>query len=158
MIITFTLDGERKRVDTHSLTPLSRILRDNLDRPEFSEPCGTGQCGHCLVWTDMEPVNACLLPAFRLREAQVFTARGLRDLGHLQDLEQAFEDTGYVPCESCRDPLMILMHSLVVKDSEPTSADMLDALRPLTCECHEFTTLRDALHLAGLYRRRRLNG
>jgi aerobic-type carbon monoxide dehydrogenase small subunit (CoxS/CutS family) len=158
MIVTFILDGTSHRIDTHSLTPLSRILKDDLDVAEFAEPCGSGQCGFCLVWYNEEPVNACLVPAFRLRGTEIYTAGGLQKLGHLHDIEQALADTGFAPCASCRDPLLILMYSLVLKDGDATAAEVLDALRPLTCECHDFTTLRDTLHLAALYRRRRIHG
>ena len=131
----FTLNGEPRRVDSHPMTRLLDVLREDYALTGTKEGCGEGECGACTVLVDGAPVNSCLVPVAQIAGARVTTIEGLRGRHPLQ---QAFVEHGGAQCGICT-PGMIL--AAVALGKHPTLEQMKTGLAGNLCRCTGYSAI-----------------
>ena len=107
--LSFTLNGAEVAVSVDPAERLLDVLRYRLGLTGTKEGCGEGECGACTVWVDDLPVDACLVPAFQVRGAEVRTVESI-DPASLTPLLRS----GATQCGACTPG--VVMTAAWVKD------------------------------------------
>jgi isoquinoline 1-oxidoreductase subunit alpha len=147
MAITFTLNGKAQTVDVSPEMPLLWVLRDTLNMTGTKFGCGMALCGACTVHIDGEPARSCSTPISRVAGKKVTTIEGLSADGtHPVQIAWMAED---VPqCGYCQSGQIMSAVALLVKKSNPTDADIDDAMSGNICRCGTYQRIRKAIHRA----------
>ncbi|MFN2383506.1 MAG: (2Fe-2S)-binding protein [Gemmatimonadota bacterium] len=77
LTIPLRLNGRTMECRVAPEDRLLDLLRYELGLTGTKEGCGEGECGACTVHVDGLPVNACLVPAYQVRGADVLTVEGV---------------------------------------------------------------------------------
>ncbi len=135
MNLTLQVNGQEHGVDTEPLTPLARVLREQLGLRGTKIGCGNGECGACTVWLDGQAVCSCLYPVYRAADGKITTIEGLADAGRLNALQQAFIDHGATQCGFCTGGMIMAAAALLARNPQPTEADVIHGLTGNICRC-----------------------
>jgi aerobic-type carbon monoxide dehydrogenase small subunit (CoxS/CutS family) len=76
-MITLTINGQSRQVDTADDTPLLWVIRDQLQMTGTKFGCGAGLCGACTVHLDGVAVRSCQTSAKDAAGKKVTTIEGL---------------------------------------------------------------------------------
>ena len=76
MRMHLTVNGVEEEIRSDALTPLLRVLREELHITSPKAGCEQGGCGACTVLVDGEPRRSCLTPLVSVEGAEVTTRRG----------------------------------------------------------------------------------
>ncbi|MCP4379119.1 MAG: molybdopterin-dependent oxidoreductase, partial [bacterium] len=125
-------------------TPLSRLLRDNLQLTGTKLGCEAGDCGACTVLLNGRQVCSCLVPAAQCEGAQVLTVEGYQSEPILQALQQAFLIHGAVQCGICTPGMMMSACSLLAENPDPDRNRVEDALGGVLCRCTGYVKIIEA--------------
>jgi aerobic-type carbon monoxide dehydrogenase small subunit (CoxS/CutS family) len=145
--IAFTVNGQRKSVAVAPDTPLLWVLRETLGLTGTKFGCGIAQCGACTVHVDGEPVRSCVTPVSTVQGKRVTTIEGLSpDSTHPLQLAWIAED---VPqCGYCQSGQLMSAAALLAKKTNPTDADIDQAMAGNICRCGTYLRIRRAIHRA----------
>lgn len=141
MTVTFTLNGRAARSQADSMTPLARVLREELFLTGTKIACGEGFCGSCTVLLDGAPVAACLMPLGLVEGRSLRTVEGLAPASGgggevpLAPLQQAFLDQDVVQCGMCFPGILMALTPLFERNHAPTEAEVRAALTGNICRC-----------------------
>jgi xanthine dehydrogenase YagT iron-sulfur-binding subunit len=99
--ISFSVNGEVRRLDLDLRTTLLDALREHLHLTGTKKGCDHGQCGACTVLVDGVRINACLSLAVMQEGASVTTIEGLGTPQHLHPMQAAFVKHDGFQCGYC---------------------------------------------------------
>jgi aerobic carbon-monoxide dehydrogenase small subunit len=145
MIVTFTLNGQRREVDVPPRQTLLRALRDTLGVFDAKEGCGEGVCGACTVLLDGRPISSCLILTATVRSRRVVTLRGLERDGRLHHLQEAFLRHGAVQCGFCTPGMLLTALAFVERHPHPDREAIRAALAGNLCRCTGYARILDAV-------------
>jgi carbon-monoxide dehydrogenase small subunit len=149
MRVTCTVNGEQRVAD--DVWPgesLLYVLRERLGLPGSKNACEQGECGSCTVYLDGVPVCSCLVAAGQAEGRTVVTVEGLVDEAGLHRVQEAFLAAGAVQCGFCTPGLVVAAHDLLERESDPSDADIREALAGNLCRCTGYEKILDAVRLA----------
>jgi aerobic carbon-monoxide dehydrogenase small subunit len=146
--IQFTLNGQEQAEFVESGALLVDVLRDKLGLTATKNGCGQGTCGACTVLIDGELQLSCLTPAQRVEGRSVTTLEGLSDGPDLHPLQRAFADGFAVQCGFCAPGMIMATKWLLDRNSDPTRADVVDAISGNICRCTGYESIVNAVLLA----------
>jgi aerobic carbon-monoxide dehydrogenase small subunit len=150
--ISFRLNGIPFTKDVPVGWTLLRFLRDGMGY--FGAKCGceVGECGACTVLFNGEPVNACLVLAPQIDEANIWTIEGVASSGasELHPIQKAFVDCDAVHCGFCSPGMIMSTIALFLKDHNPDDAKIKQALAGNLCRCTGYIQIIDAVRKAAL--------
>jgi carbon-monoxide dehydrogenase small subunit len=124
------------------------VLRERLGLPGSKNACEQGECGSCTVYLDGLPVCSCLVAAGQAEGRDVVTVEGLADGDRLDPVQQAFVDAGAVQCGFCTPGLVVAVHDLLARVSQPEDSEIREALAGNLCRCTGYEKIIDAVHRA----------
>jgi carbon-monoxide dehydrogenase small subunit len=131
------------------LTPLLRVLREELGITSAKAGCQQGGCGTCTVLVDGEPRRSCLLPLAALEGASVTTIDALGGLDDLSPLQAAFHQHYAAQCGFCTPGMLLAAHALLERKGGPVSRDeVVDALGGHVCRCTGYVKILEAVEAA----------
>ena len=150
--VKFTLNGQPQTVDAVPAMPLLWVLRDTLGMTGTKFGCGMSLCGACTVHIDGQPQRSCVTPISAVAGRKVTTIEGLSpDRSHPIQLAWIEED---VPqCGYCQSGQIMTAAALLAKTSNPTDADIDEAMRNNICRCGTYEDIRRAMHRAAELKR-----
>jgi nicotinate dehydrogenase subunit A len=133
--ITLRVNGEARRVDVETDTPLLYVLRDQLalDGPKFG--CGLGQCGACTVVVDGTAIRSCVTPASTIGTRAITTVEGLGTEERPGVLQRAFVAEQAAQCGYCIPGMMMTASALLAKTPQPSDAEIRTAMDGNLCRC-----------------------
>ena len=152
--ISFTVNGERKKVRAYPMERLLDVLRVDLGLTGAKEGCGEGECGSCSVLMDGAMVNSCLVPALHAEGTTVVTIEGLAAGNELHVLQEAFLECGGAQCGICTPGMILAAFHLLNGKPEPTIEEIREGLSGNLCRCTGYTQIVEAVSEAA--RRRKL--
>jgi carbon-monoxide dehydrogenase small subunit len=135
-------------------TTLADFLREDLDLTGTHVGCEHGVCGACTVLLEGEPVRSCLLFAIQLDGARLTTVEGLADGERLHPLQQAFWDHHGLQCGFCTPGILLTAKALLEENSQPSDADIREAIAGNLCRCTGYHFVVEAIRAAAASMRR----
>ncbi len=108
-----TVNGVEEEIRSDALTPLLRVLREELHITSPKAGCEQGGCGACTVLVDGEPRRSCLTPLVAVEGAEITTLEGLSDGVNLAPIQQAFYDKYASQCGFCSPGMMMASTALL---------------------------------------------
>jgi aerobic carbon-monoxide dehydrogenase small subunit len=127
---------------------LLQVLRDQLMLTGTKEACGTGDCGACTVLVDGQPICSCLKLAVEVEGREILTVEGLGTEDALDPLQQAFIDAGALQCGFCTPGMLLSAKALLMKNPNPSEAEIRTALAGNLCRCTGYDKIVRAVQLA----------
>ncbi|MEO6577802.1 MAG: (2Fe-2S)-binding protein [Candidatus Limnocylindria bacterium] len=148
MSFSFTVNGSPVEVEVSGSRRLLDVLREDLGLTGTKEGCGEGECGACSILLDGAVVDACLVPVSQAAGTTVRTVEALADGDHLDDLQQAFWETGGAQCGICTPGMLMAGHAFLASGADPTEENIREAIAGNLCRCTGYTKIIDAIALA----------
>ncbi len=149
MMVQLKVNGEPRSAEVPAETTLLKLLREHLGLTGAKLGCDVGDCGTCTVIVDGESVNSCLMLAARAAGSDITTIEGLADAQQLHPIQHAFEELGALQCGFCGPGMIMSAKNLLDKNTEPTVAEIRDALAGNLCRCTGYTKIIEAVLDAG---------
>ena len=143
--ITFTVNGEPRRIRAYPMERLLDVLRHELELTGPKEGCGEGECGSCSVLVDGVLVNSCLIPVLQAQGTSITTVEGLADAEDLNSLQRAMLDCGGAQCGICTPGIIMAASQLLRKKPRPTLEDIKEGLSGNLCRCTGYTQICEAV-------------
>ncbi len=144
---TIRVNGARRSVEVPSDTPLLWVLRDNLGLMGTKYGCGAGLCGSCTVLLDGETARSCVVTVGTVGDREVTTIEGLSpDLTH--PLQRAWEAERVSQCGYCQPGQIMAAAGLLKHNSDPSDADIDEAMSSNLCRCGTYLRIRRAIRRA----------
>ena len=142
-------NGEKREVDgVWEGENLLYVLRERLGLPGSKNACEQGECGSCSVYMDGILVCSCLVLAGQTEGREVVTVEGMTGGEGLHPLQEAFIEAGAVQCGFCTPGFVVATHDFLQRHSEPTDAEIREALAGNLCRCTGYEKILDAVRLA----------
>jgi carbon-monoxide dehydrogenase small subunit len=145
LLISLTVNGERRTVDVPVSHSLLEVLRDDLGLTGTKSCCLVGECGACTVSLDGQIVDACLVLAVEADGCDVRTVEGLATAGELSPLQAAFLDAGAVQCGYCIPGQLMSATDLLARCPDPTIEEVEEGMAGNLCRCGGYLRIRDAV-------------
>ena len=151
-MITLKVNGQAMNVDVDPSTPLLWVLRDTLSLTGTKYGCGMAQCGACTVHLNGEAIRSCVKRVADAVGKEITTIEGLSpDLSH--PLQEAWMEIDVPQCGYCQSGQIMSAAVLLAENSQPTDADIDDAMTGNICRCGTYQRIREAIHRAAEMKR-----
>ncbi len=134
MQINISLNGQQLAIIVAPGETLLEVLRDQ-GYFGAKHGCDHGECGACTVLIDDKAVNSCLVLAHSADGKKVETIEGLGDHEQLHPLQEKFIASGAIQCGFCTPAMILALEALSRETTEPTEAQVRDALSGILCRC-----------------------
>ena len=148
MSFRFTVNGEPVEVNVAGSRRLLDVLREDLALTGTKEGCGEGECGACSVLIDGDVVDACLVPVSQAQGTTIRTVEALAGDGRLNDLQQAFLETGGAQCGICTPGMLMAGEAFLASGAEASDDNIREAIAGNLCRCTGYTKIIEAIALA----------
>jgi aerobic-type carbon monoxide dehydrogenase small subunit (CoxS/CutS family) len=149
--ITFTLNGRSQRVEAEEQMPLLWVLRDTLGLTGTKFGCGMSLCGACTVHINGQPTRSCQTPISAAAGKDVTTIEGL-SANNSHPVQRAWIEADVPQCGYCQSGQIMTAAALIAKTSNPSDADIDEAMRGNLCRCGTYVSIRRAIHRAAQLR------
>ncbi len=133
--ISFTLNGKSVKLSIDGSRPLLWVLRTDLGLTGTKYGCGQSLCGACTVIVDNKAVRSCVYPMRQVDGKEVLTIEGLAKNGKLHPLQEAFTKHDAFQCGFCTPGMILNAYALLLRNPQPTDAEIADALQGNVCRC-----------------------
>lgn len=144
-MFTFTVNGMEKQVDATAETPLLWVLRDNLGITSVKYTCGIAECGMCTVLINGEARRSCVVSVEEAQESEITTIEGLPD-NH--PVKVAWIEKQVPQCGYCQPGIMLQAVDFLSRVSNPSEAEINDAMDDVICRCGSHPRIKQAIGLA----------
>ena len=144
-MIRITVNGQERQVEVPDDMPLLWVLRDELNMTGTKFGCGIAQCGACTVHVDGTPVRACQTPVGSLdATARITTIEGVAGKAAAA-VQAAWQKLDVVQCGYCQSGQIMSAIALVTANSNPSDAEIDDAMDGNVCRCATYVRIRAAI-------------
>ena len=147
MAVAFNINGRKVDLDVPDDTPLLWAVRDELDLKGTKFGCGIGMCGACTVHINGVAQRSCITPVGSVAGAAITTIEGLNADGE-HPLQQAWVAAQTPQCGYCQSGQIMQAASLLAQNSNPSDADIVDAMSGNLCRCMAYTRIKKAIKMA----------
>jgi len=146
-MLKLEINGNSRELDMDPDTPLLWAIRDGLQLTGTKYGCGIAQCGACIVLVDGQPVRSCITPVSSVADSKITTIEGLSaDRSH--PVQQAWIVAEVPQCGYCQSGQILAATALLNSNSQPTDADIDDAMQDVLCRCGTYPRIRKAIKKA----------
>lgn len=149
-MIELTINGQKRRVDAESDTPLLWVLRDDLGMTGAKYGCGVAQCGACSVLVDGSVMRSCVTPVEAVAGRKVTTIEAMEKDPVGAKVVEAWVKHQVPQCGYCQSGQVMAATSLLKQNAKPSDADVEAAMVNL-CRCGTYNAIKAAVRdVAGL--------
>jgi carbon-monoxide dehydrogenase small subunit len=146
--ITLTVNDLVETVDVPQNMTLLQMIREKLSLTGTKNGCSAGECGACTILMNGEPVNSCMVLAAECDGVKITTVEGLAKSGKLTKLQDEIIKSGGVQCGFCTPGMLISATALLIRNSNPTDAEIREAIVGNLCRCTGYVRIVDAVKQA----------
>ncbi len=141
------VNGQVHDVDVEPDMPLLWVLRDELGitGPKFG--CGIAMCGACTVHVDGVAERSCSLPVGDV-EGDVVTIEGLGTPAAMNAVQAAWVKHQVAQCGYCQSGQIMNAAAFLAENTDPSDADIDDAMSGNLCRCGTYPRIRAAIKSA----------
>jgi len=143
--VSFTINGQPRRVLVHPMERLLDVLRNELALTGAKEGCGEGECGSCSVLLDGLLVNSCLVPVAQVSGANLLTIEGISGHVLMKPLQEAFLECGGAQCGICTPGMILAAVHLLERKPQPALTDIQEGLAGNLCRCTGYMQIFEAV-------------
>ena len=147
MAFTLNVNGTSYTVDVEPETPLLWVLRDNIGLTGTKYGCGIAKCGFCTVHIDGAAAKSCQTKASAAVGTKVTTIEGL-SANSTHPVQVAWVEHDVPQCGYCQSGQIMAAAALLSKRSNPTDAEIDEAMADNLCRCGTYIRIRQAIHRA----------
>ena len=142
-----TVNGKAIELEIDSATPLLWALREQLGLTGTKFGCGMALCGTCTVHVNGNAVRSCVTSVAAVANKHVTTIEGLsNDRSH--PVQRAWLQLQVPQCGYCQSGQMMGAAALLAVNTNPSDADIDDAMAGNLCRCGTYARVRRAIHIA----------
>lgn len=147
--ISLSINGKSRAAAIEPRLSLLDFLRDEAGLTGTHVGCEHGVCGACSILFDGAPIRACLMLAVQADGHAVTTVEGLcHEDGSPGILQDAFQDAHGMQCGYCTPGMLISAQALLADNSDPSLAEIKDAIGGNLCRCTGYVQIVEAIQLA----------
>jgi carbon-monoxide dehydrogenase small subunit len=139
--LQFTLNGRAVTAPAEPHDLLVDVIRGPLALTGTHIGCDTGQCGACTVLVDGQATRSCTLLALQAGGCEVTTIEGLARDGKPHALQMAFMHCHGLQCGFCTPGMLMSAAGLLRENSQPSEAEIVDALEGNLCRCTGYVNI-----------------
>ena len=144
-MLTLTVNGQQKQVDTENDTPLLWVIREHLQMTGTKFGCGAGLCGACTVHLDGVAVRSCQTHAKDAVGKKITTIEGLAVGGKPHPLQDAWVAEQVPQCGYCQSGQIMQAASLLSKNQDPSKAEIVAHMDGNLCRCMTYGRIQKAI-------------
>jgi aerobic-type carbon monoxide dehydrogenase small subunit (CoxS/CutS family) len=132
--IELTVNGGKYQCHVEPHWNLRQVLRDIVGFTSPKDWCGgQGACASCTVIMDGRPILSCLTLACECDGTRIETAEGIAKAKH--PIIHAYINNNAFQCGYCTPGFVCTAKALLDRNSNPTEAEIRDALGGNLCRC-----------------------
>jgi len=146
--ITVKVNGAEHKADVESRLLLVHLLREKLGLTGTHIGCDTTHCGACTVLLDGTPVKSCTVLAVQADGREVTTVEGLEKDGQLHPIQEGFWQEHGLQCGYCTPGMMITGYALLQKNTNPSEAEIRQAISGNLCRCTGYVNIVKSVQYA----------
>ncbi len=143
MKIQLEINHQTIEVEVAPQASLLDVLRQVGILSVKSGGCQRGECGACTVLLDGKPINSCMFLAVQAQGHAVstveaegeYTEQGWKQGAGLSPLQRAFVENGSIQCGYCTSAMVLAAKALLARNSDPSEAEVREALSGILCRC-----------------------
>ena len=143
MKIQLEINHQTVEVEVAPQARLLDVLRQVGILSVKSGGCQRGECGACTVLLDGKPINSCMLLAVQAQGHAISTVeaegeyldQGWKQGVGLSPLQRAFVENGSIQCGYCTSAMVLAAKALLARNSDPSEAEVREALSGILCRC-----------------------
>jgi nicotinate dehydrogenase subunit A len=133
--IRLTVNGGIHDISADPETALLYVLRNDLELNGPKYGCGLGECGACAVLIDGVAARSCVIPIDGCVGRAILTLEGLGSRDHPDPVQDAFIREQAAQCGYCLNGMIISTKALLLRNADPSEAEIEEALRYHLCRC-----------------------
>jgi len=146
--IALRVNGIERRAEVEPRALLVHFLREQLQLTGTHVGCDSSQCGACTVLLDGKAVKSCTVLAVQANGADVLTIEGLAGGGALHPLQEGFWSEHGLQCGFCTPGMIMAAYQLLQRNTNPTEAQIREAVRGNLCRCTGYQRIITAVQHA----------
>lgn len=146
--ISFNLNGKPTNITVDDERMLLWVLRTDLGLTGTKFGCGEGFCGACTVLVNNEAVRSCQFPVKNVPGKNIITIEGLAKNGDLHPLQKSFMEHDALQCGFCTPGMILNAYSLLLKNPNPSRAEIIDGMNDNLCRCGTYNRIIQAIETA----------
>ena len=146
--VSFKLNGKPISLKINSERMLLWVLRTELGLTGTKYGCGKAQCGACTVLVANKAVRSCRFPMKGVKGKEVLTIEGLAKNGKLHPIQEAFIKHDALQCGFCTPGMILNAYSLLLKNPQPTKAEIIEEMNYNLCRCGSHSRIIEAIQTA----------
>jgi carbon-monoxide dehydrogenase small subunit len=146
--VEVTINGERHSHDVEPRLLLVHYLRDVAGLTGTHVGCETSLCGACTVMLDGAAVKSCTLLTVQADGGEITTIEGLAKDGQLHPIQEGFWERHGLQCGYCTPGMILAAHQLLLRNPNPTEADIRHGIEGNLCRCTGYQHIVDAVQYA----------
>jgi len=136
--VNLKVNGKAYRLEVEHRETLAEVLRDQLGFTGTKIGCNRGECGACTVVINGRNIYSCSQLAVWMNGKEILTIEGLAKGGKLDSIQEAFIEHDGPQCGFCTSGQIMSGKALLMRNSNPTEAQVKRALSGNLCRCGNY--------------------
>ncbi|HZV62386.1 MAG TPA: (2Fe-2S)-binding protein [Methylophilaceae bacterium] len=147
-MIELNVNGKNHDLDVAEDTPILWALRDVIGMTGTKFGCGRALCGACTIHLDGAPTRSCITPVSLARGKKVTTIEAVGESEVGKRVQQAWLELDVVQCGYCQSGQIMAASALLAQNSNPSDADIDNAMAGNICRCGTYPRIKAAIKQA----------
>ncbi len=147
--VQLTINGKSYQAEVEPRLLLVHFIREVANLTGTHIGCDTTSCGACTVLVNGVPAKSCTLLAVQVNGAEIQTVEGLEQNGKLDPIQEGFVEEHGLQCGFCTPGMMLVGKALLERNSDPTEAEIRQAISGNLCRCTGYVNIVKAIQYAG---------